>query len=227
MQFTGKHISGNKLERDVYTKMGNASLTAALKADALMFCHVYADLVTLAKSNDLDKSVNDMSKHYLEIKVFLEEVERYPEVTMIVDYQVFVSEQRLYNESKLNHRNHSSYNPVKIRLFQDDEWDKYLLFPLLKSGAASMKEKLYANASSQLPGGKYYEPEDNNTKHILSMLKPNNDIRESILGLNDYLTTALPNMKQLTRSNMIAIQKNKTMEWFDELELQQQHNNYN
>ena len=50
--------------------MGNASLTAAPKADALMFCHIYADLVTLAKSNDLDKSVNDMSKHYLEIKSF-------------------------------------------------------------------------------------------------------------------------------------------------------------
>ena len=67
-----------------------------------------------------------------------------------------------------------------------------------------MKEKLFAYASSQLPGGRYYEPEDNNTKHILSMLKPNNDICESILGLNDYLTTTLPNMKHLTRSNMIT-----------------------
>ena len=54
--------------------MGSTSLTAAPKADALMFCHIYADLITLEKSNDLDKSVNDMSKHYLEIKVFLEEV---------------------------------------------------------------------------------------------------------------------------------------------------------
>jgi len=72
-----------------------------------------------------------------------------------------------------------------------------------------MKEKLCAYVRSQLPGGKYYDPEDNNTKQILSTLKPNNDICESILGLNDYFTTALPKMKQLTRSNMIAIQKIK------------------
>ena len=90
---------------------------------------------------------------------------------MIVDSEVFVSEQQLYNKSKLNHRNHLSYSPVKIRLFQDDEWDKSPLFPLLQSGAGSMKEKLCAYARSQLPGGKYYEPEDNNTKQILSTLK--------------------------------------------------------
>ena len=76
-----------------------------------------------------------------------------------------------------------------------------------------MKEKLCAYASSQLPDGKYWEP-DPEIKSVLSMLKPNNDLCESILGLNDYLTTSIPNMDQLTRSNMVAVIKNKTMKWF-------------
>ena len=32
-------------------------------------------------------------------------------------------------------------------------------------------------------------------------LKPSNDLCESILGLNDYLTTAIPNLHQLSRSS--------------------------
>ena len=40
---------------------------------------------------------------------------------------------------------------------------------------------------------------------------------ESILGLNDYLTTAIPNMHQMTRSNLVEMKKNKTMKWFREL----------
>jgi len=39
---------------------------AGLKADAIMFHHFYADLVMLAKSKELGKSVLDMGKHYLE-----------------------------------------------------------------------------------------------------------------------------------------------------------------
>jgi len=132
-------------------------LIAALKADALMFCHIYADLVTLTKSSDLDKSVYDMNKHYLEMKVFLDEVAKHPEITKNVDHQ---SEDKLYAESKLNHRKHSSYLPVKDRLFQDDEWNMTLLYPLLKSGATCMKDKLCACTRNQLPGGKYWEPVD-------------------------------------------------------------------
>ena len=35
-----------------------------------------------------------------------------------------------------------------------------------------------------------------------------------MLGLNDYLVTALPNMQQLTRSNLIEVKRNKTMKWY-------------
>jgi len=224
LQYTGKHKSGNKLERDIYRKMDDNSLIAALKADALMFCHVYADLVTLAKSKDLDKSVFDMNKHYLELKIFLDEMAQYPDIIKDTNQQVFASEQKLFTESKLNHRSHLSHLSVKSRLFQDDEWDTTLLFPLVKLGAVCMKDKLCTYARNQLPGGKYWEPEDNHTKKILTSLKPNNDLCESILGLNDYLTTAIPNMKQTTRSNMVMVKKNKTMQWFNALEQQQQEN---
>ena len=48
-------------------------------------------------------------------------------------------------------------------------------------------------------------------------MEPSNDLCESMLGLNDYLCTALPNMHQLTRSNLIEIKKNHTMNWFNDL----------
>ena len=45
--------SGNKLEKDIAMKLQDCNELAALKADALIFFHVYADLVTLAKSTGL------------------------------------------------------------------------------------------------------------------------------------------------------------------------------
>ena len=51
----------------------------------------------------------------------------------------------------------------------------------------------------------------------LQKLKPSNDLCESILCLNDYLTTAFPNMLQVTRSNLIEIKKNNTIKWYDSL----------
>ena len=52
---------------------------------------------------------------------------------------------------------------------------------------------------------------------VLSRLKPSNDLCESILGLNDYLVIAIPNLHQDAYSNMIQVKQNKTIEWFDEL----------
>jgi hypothetical protein len=54
----------NKLENEVYVKLHSLSVIAGLKADGLMFLHVYADLTCLAKSRELNKSVKDMSIHY-------------------------------------------------------------------------------------------------------------------------------------------------------------------
>lgn len=49
-------------------------------------------------------------------------------------------------------------------------------------------------------------------------LKPSNDVCESILGLNDYLTTAVPNLHQLARSNLVQVKKNKTLKWLSNLQ---------
>ena len=183
-----------------------------LKADALMFHHVYSNLVMLAKSNELKKCAFDMNQHYLELRLFLEEVELNPQTAMEKDFKVFASEERLYgDETKINHCLHPMYKPVEERLFKEDEWD--VLHPLLTVGALAMK-KLCTYAQNQLPGGKYWEPEPA-VEATLKKLKPNNDL--CILGLNDYLTTAIPNLQQTVRSNVIQVKKNKTMEWLYQL----------
>ena len=66
-----------------------------------------------------------------------------------------------------------------------------------------MKEKL-----SKYPGGKYWEP-DPDTKAVLQQLRPSNDLCESILGLNDSLSTAISNLHQLSHSNLIEVKKNQ------------------
>lgn len=220
LEYTGKD-SGNKLEKSVYSRLKNPQELACLKADAIMFHHAYADLVMLAKSNDLQKSAFDMGQHYLELKCFLEEMERYPENCMECSYQVFPSEPQLYGTSKkINHRKHTTHQIICNRLFRKDEWDN-LLYPCLKDGAAAMKAKMLTYAANQLPGGKYWKPEPQ-VEAVLRQLRPNNDLCESILGLNDYLVTALPNMAQQTRSNLIEVKKNKTISWLESLSPQQQ-----
>lgn len=214
--YTGKDV-GNKLEQDVFRKLQDSQELAQLKADALMFHHVYADLAMLAKSTDLNKSSFDMNQHNLELQQFLQKVEHDPQVVNDKEFKVFISEERLYGGDKsVNHRLHSRYKPVEERIFKEDEWDSSLLFPLLAVGAAEMNSKLTTYAKNQLPGGKYWSPEPA-VEATLKRLKPNNDLCESILGLNDYLTTTIPNSHQLTRSNMIQVKKNKTIQWFHKL----------
>ena len=48
-------------------------------------------------------------------------------------------------------------------------------------------------------------------------LKPSNDVCELILGINDYLTTALPNLHQMSCSNLSQVKKNKVLNWLSEL----------
>ena len=69
-----------------------------------------------------------------------------------------------------------------------------------------MEKKLFTYVHHQLPGGIYWDPEPN-IKAILNKLEPSNDMCESILGLNDYLSMAIPNMHQVTRSNLIEVKK--------------------
>ena len=74
LTFTDKYKDGKKLEKDVFQKLHDSELLTCLQADALMFHHVFADLVTLAKSKELRKSAYDMQQHYLELKFFLESI---------------------------------------------------------------------------------------------------------------------------------------------------------
>lgn len=92
--------------------------------------------------------------------------------------------------------------------------------PTTGSGAISMKEKLCTYAQSNLPGGIYWET-DEHVKKVLSELKPSNDLCESILGLNDYLVTAIPNLHQSARSTLVQT-KNKIIKWLDKLSSEQQ-----
>ena len=49
LKYTGKDC-GNKLDMEVYAKLTNVQEMAQLRADALLYYHVYADLVMLSKS---------------------------------------------------------------------------------------------------------------------------------------------------------------------------------
>ena len=187
LNYTGRE-KGTKLEKDVHQKLLDEEQIAFLKVDALMFYHVYADLVILSKSTELNKSVLDMNQHYLELKLFLEEVELRPDIILKMNVAVFKSEVQLYNSSKTNHRNSSGSESTHTRLFKECNSS---LFKLVVPGVTKMKEKLCIYAKSNLPGGMYWEPSDVQIKKVLSELRPTNDFCESILGLNDHLTTVL------------------------------------
>ena len=211
LKFTGKD-SGNRLERDVLTKLQDPIELAHLIADSLMYYHVYGDLYMLSKSNDLGSTVLSMNQHYLELQTYLSEVENSPEIVLDPHYHVFRSEKRLYEpHSKVNHRLQSV--AVYQKLFELVETDSDTLTSLLVKGACSMREKLCSYAKDQLPGGLYWDP-DENVKDILCQLKPSNDVCESILGLNDYLTTAIPNLHQMSRSNLVQVKKKQLSNGF-------------
>ncbi len=210
MRYTGKAEAGNKLEQSVYKKLLSSLEMIRLKIDSLMFYHVYADLVMLSKSTILAKSVTDMNIHYLELSLFLQEAIEHPEIILNKDYNVFRSEKQLYGDNKkVNFRLRSKLQCVFNYLFSSEsEYDLNTVYQCFTSGAAKMREKLCSYAGSQLPGGEYWDPEPNIRKE-LDKLKPSNDICESILGLNDYLTTALPNLHQVSRSNLVQAKKIK------------------
>ena len=174
----------NRLEKEVQKKLNSTSELAQLKLDGIFFHHVYADLMVLVKSNSLNKSVLDMNKHYLELKMSLSELSFHPEHALDCTYKVFPSEPRLYTNEETNHRISPTACTVYQHLFSTNDWDNTLLLPRIAAAAAAMKQKMEVYKQDQLPGGQYWDP-DENTKTILSQLKPNNDICESLLGLND------------------------------------------
>lgn len=120
------------------------------------------------------------------------------------------------NDKNINHRIREKLKPVHENLLKAEEWDESLLHPLVVSGAKAMEAKLCDYASGYLPGGFDWNPEPR-VKDILSELKPSNNLCESLLGLNDYLSKAIPNLHQMTKSNMIQVKKNKTVVWLHDL----------
>lgn len=85
-----------------------------------------------------------------------------------------------------------------------------------------MRDKLCTYAQNQLYGGKYWDPANPKVRKVLSELKPSNDLCESILGLNDYLYTAIPNLHQVARSNLVEVKNKQTMQWLHQLPNEQQ-----
>ena len=216
LKFTGKDRAGNKLEQNVFSKLHDSSELDHLKADSLMYYHIYGDLWMLSKSNDLGLSVLSMNQHYLELLNYLSEVETNPDIVFDPNRHVFPSEKRIYgSDPKVNHRLNSK--AVYKKLFESIDGDCDCLTKILTSGAMKMKEKLSSYAEDQLPGGRYWEP-DEQVQDVLRELKPSNDVCESILGLNDYLTTAVPNLHQMARSNLVQVKKNKTLKWLSNLQ---------
>ena len=106
---------------------------------------------------------------------------------------------------------------VHKKLFEVQNSDCEALYQLIIAGATKMKDKLCTYAQTQLPGGKYWDPDNPNIRKQLAELKPSNDLCESILGLNDYLTTKIPNLNQTSISNLVEIKKNHSIKWLNTL----------
>ena len=211
----------NKLEKDLYEKLADHDIMAGIKADGLMFIHVYANLVTLAKSQEIKKSALDMRVHYLELDSFLELLEQDPSTVFDKNIRVFASEKRLYEETKFNHRHKPTQKILCQRMFSPDQWDQKLI-ELIERGAVEMRKKLHTYAKDYLPSGKYWDP-PKHIENILSQIQPSNDICESILGLNDWLHGSMTTACQLTKRNIIEAKKNKSLVWLNSQSEEQQH----
>lgn len=160
-----------------------------------------------------------MNVHYLELQNFLQEIVEHPDIVLNKDHVVFKSElATLYGKNeKVNHRCHKKALAVHQKLFEILERECEALYQLLITGATKMKEKLCTYAQTQLPGGKYWNPDNPIIKKQLTELKPSNDLCESILGLNDYLTTKIPNLNQRSISNLVEMKKNHSVMWLNTL----------
>jgi len=76
-----------------------------------MFDKVYADLMTLVKSVDLNKTVTEMSSRYEELLNFFVALINEPEKLLDCDMEVLKSEPLLYQkDGKLNHKLRDKYS---------------------------------------------------------------------------------------------------------------------
>ena len=203
----------NCLESTCFMKLHDSLLITNLRLEGLMFDKVYADLMVLVKSTNLNKTAIEMSSHYEELLNFFSTLITEPGRLLDSDMQVFKSESFLYGKfNKLNHRLQDKYIPVRKTLYESCENDESLLFPMVSAVSTAMHSKLQLYMKDYLPGGRYHNP-DPRTQSVLSKLQPHNDKCESVFGCNDWLSKILPNMAQSTRSTMVEFSLNNTMKW--------------
>ena len=124
------------------------------------------------------------------------------------EHEVFKSEKMYADDArKTNHRLHKDMIIIADHLFTIEKRAQE------RTVLTAMLDKLCSYAHNQLPGGYYWEPDP----HILSKLDPSNDICQSALGLNEYLTTTVRNLHPSCSEQHGAGQKNKTMKWLNTL----------
>ena len=194
----------NQLESACLKKLQDPLLITKTHMEGLMFDRVYADLVMLVKSKELNKTALDMNVHYKELLDFLQRLIGTPSLILNREHIVFPSKPRLYsNDKKLNHRLRSKYVPIQQMLYQD-ACDSSLS-SLVHGASKAMSKKLESYKRDHLPGGRYYDS-DLETQIILSKT-------ESVFGTNDWLHRILPNMAQETCTAMIEFSYNSTMDW--------------
>ena len=122
---------------------------------------------------------------------------------------------RLYSDDhRVNHRLHAQYISIRKELYKptDNDTNHSLLLKMVRHVGQAMGEKLKSYKQDHLPDGRYYDPEKE-TQLVLSALQPHNDKVESVFGMNDWLSTILPNMQQATKSALIEFSYNGTMQW--------------
>ena len=94
----------------------------------------------LAKSNDLSKSALEIYQHYLELQLFLKIIKEDLNTVMNKSYKVFPFEDCLFGTNFSV--NHCKDVPVHARLFQPDDWNGTIVYPLVVAGAIKMNQKL-------------------------------------------------------------------------------------
>ena len=86
----------NCLESTCLKKLHDSLLLANLRLEGMIFDKVYADLMILVKSTNLNKMAIEMSSHYEELLNFFSTLITEPSKLLDSDVQVFKSESFLY-----------------------------------------------------------------------------------------------------------------------------------
>ena len=92
----------NRLETTCLKKLHDSLLLINLRLEGLMFDKVYADLIILVKSTDLNKTAIEMSLHYEELVNFFGTLITKPCEILNSGIQVFESESSLFRYLKVN-----------------------------------------------------------------------------------------------------------------------------